>query len=224
MSSLTRTDIINLALREIGTDRISDHTESSPEADVARDVWEQALRMSLSRHQWTFAMEPARLARSRTAPAARYSYIYTLPGNFVRLGSISPSSSLEPPLIDYAMRASGIHTDATSVYIEYVQSDCPEGTWPPWFTDVFVVDLASLMASPLKSTTERERLEQLAQKRLATARSIDSQQKPPMRWREGSWVQAKRGGRGGNSNGGSSSSTSDESELIWGDSGSITWE
>ncbi len=48
MSALTRTDIVNLALREIGTDRIEDYTESTPETDVARDVWDQAIRMTLS--------------------------------------------------------------------------------------------------------------------------------------------------------------------------------
>jgi len=221
----TRTDIINLALREIGTDRISDHTEASPEADIARDVWDQAVRMALSRHQWSFAMTAARLARSTPVPAARYSYIYTKPGNLVRIGSISASSSMEPPLIDYADRFDGIHTDANAVYVEYVQADTPEGTWTPWFVDVLVVDLASLLASPLKSTTERERLEQLRQARLATARSIDSQQKPPMRWREGSWVSAKRGrgAHGGMTVGGSPASTGDSGGIVWGPT-PITWE
>ena len=223
--TLTRTDIINLSLREIGTDRIDDHTESSPEADVARDVWGQAVRMALSRHQWGFAMTAARLPRAKTTPAARYSYIYTKPGNLVRIGSISASSTMEPPLIDYADRYDGIHTDANAVYIEYVQDDTPEGTWTPWFIDVLVVDLASLMASPLKSTTERERLEQLRVARLATARSIDSQQRPPQRWRDGSWVSAKRGrgAHGGMTVGGSSTSTSEDSGIVWGPT-PITWE
>lgn len=195
MSALTRTDIVNLALREIGTDRIEDYTESTPEADVARDVWDQAIRMTLSRHQWKFAMKGAALGRSSSTPATRYTYIYTLPGDFVRLGSVSSSSTMSPDLIDYVHRDDGIHCDETSVYIEYVYDAPAVGVWPAWFVDLAVVDLASLMASPLKSTTERERLEQLATKRLAVARSIDSQQGPPRRWPESSWVSAHRGWR-----------------------------
>lgn len=195
MSALTRTDVVNLALREIGTDRIEDYTESTPEADVARDVWDQAIRMTLSRHQWKFAMKGAALARSASTPATRYTYIYTLPGDFVRLGSVSSTSTMSPDLIDYVHRDDGIHCDETAVYIEYVYDAPAVGVWPAWFVDLAVVDLASLMASPLKSTTERERLEQLATKRLAVARSIDSQQGPPRRWPESSWVSAHRGWR-----------------------------
>jgi hypothetical protein len=199
MTSLTRTDIINLALREIGTDRIDDWQESTPEADVARDMWEQAVRMTLARHEWTFSMKAASLARSANVPTVRYDYSYTLPGDFVRLGSVSDMSTMEPPLLDYVMRSDGIWTSASAVYIEYVgytdDTDPAIGTWPAWFVNVLVCDLASLMASPLKSTTERERLEQLAEKRLRSGRTIDSQQDPPKRWREGSWVMAKRGMR-----------------------------
>jgi hypothetical protein len=199
MSGLTRTDIVNLALREIGTDRVDDWQEASPEADVARDVWEQAVKMTLARHEWHFAISAAALVQSATPPPVRYSYAYTLPGNFVRLGSVSQFPAMEPPLLDFVMRDTGIWTSAGSVYIEYVyynDDTAPAiGTWPAWFVNVLVCDLASLMASPLKSTTERERLEALAEKRLRSGRSIDSQQSPPKRWGEGSWVAAKRGAR-----------------------------
>ena len=199
MTDNTRTSLVNLALREIGTDRIDAWDEASPEADVARDVWGQAVRQALARHEWHFAMTSRSLARSSATPAVRYDYIYTLPGDFVRIGSVSEYATMEPPLIDYVMRADGIHCSKASCYIEYVyyvDDEAPAiGTWPPWFVQVFTADLASLMASPLKSTTERERLEQLALDRLRTGRTIDSQQSPPKRWREGSWVTAHRGGR-----------------------------
>lgn len=193
MSALTRTDLVNLALREIGTDRIDDYTESTPEADVARDVWDQAVRMTLARHEWKFATTAASLPRSASTPTVRYAYIYTLPGDFVRLCTVSDYDTMDPPLLDFAHRSDGIHADSTAIYVEYIYDAPAIGTWPAWFVDVFTIDLAALMASPLKSTTERERLEQLANKRLGTARSIDSQQGPPTRWPQTSWVLARRG-------------------------------
>lgn len=199
MTDHTRTSIINLALREIGTDRIEIDTESTPEADVARDVWDQAVRHALGRHEWQFAMKGRGLALSASVPEVRYTKVFTLPGDFVRLGSVSEYATMEPPLLDFVMRTDGIHCSKASCYIEYVyyvdDTDPAIGTWPAWFVNVLAADLASLMASPLKSTTERERLEQLALDRLRTGRTIQSQQGAPQRWREGSWVTAHRGGR-----------------------------
>lgn len=199
MTDQTRTELVNLALREIGTTRISDWTQASPEAEVARDVWSQAVRKALSRHEWDFAITSRKLAKSGATPVTRYRYIYTVPENFVRVSAVSEYATMEPPLWSYHMRADGLHTDAEHVYLDYVYYENDEapaiGTWPPWFTSVLVADLASMMASPLKSTTERERLEQLAQDRLRTGRTIQSQQSPPRRWPDGSWISAHRGYR-----------------------------
>lgn len=195
MTALTRTDLVNLALREIGTDRVDDYTENSPEASVASDVWTQAVRMTLARHEWHFAMQSASLPQSATVPITRHDYVYTLPGDFIRLGSVSQYDTMEPPLLDYVMRADGIHASVAAVFIDYVYDAPAIGTWSPWFISVFTADLASLMASPLKSSTERERLEELALARLRTGRTIDSQQGPVKMHRGGSWIDAHRGAR-----------------------------
>lgn len=196
MTALTRTDIVNLALRELSTYRVDDWTDNKPEADVAADVWEQARLMTLARHSWRFAMKGAALARSASTPVTRYDYIYTLPGDFVRLEAISYSSTMEPPLVEYRMMADGVHCSESSVYIEYVYDHDTVGTWPTWFVSVFSVDLASLMASALKSDTVREALEKLADKRLASARSLDSGQNPVRSYQDrGAWVSAARGVR-----------------------------
>lgn len=194
MSALTRTDLVNLALREIGTWRVEDWTENSPEADVAKDVWPQAVRMALSRHPWRFAMKGAELVRQATPPTTGEGYAYTLPPDFVRLGLLSPYATMRPRLEQWTLLADGIVAETEQLFAEYVYDAPPIGVWPAWFVDVFTADLASLMASPLKSTTERERLEQLANQRLATARAIDSQQSPVAIWRPGRWLAAKRGG------------------------------
>lgn len=195
MTALTRTGIINLALREIGTDRIENYTDSGVAEDVANDVWDQAVLITLSRHEWRFAMRSASLPRSSTTPTTRYEYAYTLPGDFVRLGSLSDMETMEPPLDDFSITENGVETNATAVYCEYVYNAPSEGAWSPWFVHVFVADLASFMAGPLKHVSERERLEQLAEKRLREGRSIDSQHQRVRFTREGSWIRAARGYR-----------------------------
>jgi len=195
MSSLTRTDIINLALREMGVDRIDDWTESSVEADVMRDIWDHAVRMFLARHEWQFAMKSTSLPRQASTPATQFTYIYTMPADYVRLGSVSQYATMQPPMHDYQMTAAGFETDATAVFIEYVSDNFAIGTMPPWAVDVLVVDLASMAASPLKSETSRERLEQLRRDRMAVAKTLSSQHQPKRYYRDGSWISASRGRR-----------------------------
>lgn len=192
---MSRTEIVNLALREIGTFRVDDWTDDAPEADVARDVWDQARRMTLSRHEWHFAKAFRQLARSAETPAARWTYYYTLPADCLRTCIVSARAGLDDEFTGYDITEQGVATDATAIFIEYIRDHTTEGTWPAWFVSVMVADLASLMASPLKSETARERLEKLAMSRLAQARSLDSQQAPVKAFPVGSWVSAARGAR-----------------------------
>lgn len=197
MTAATRTSIVNLALREIGATRVDDYTEASPEAVIARDCWEQAVRKALARHEWQFAIKGAELARSATTPTTRFAYRYTLPGDFVRLAAVSASDTMHPRLDQdggFVMRDGSIDTSSETVFVEYVYDAPSIGTWSPWFIDVMVADYASVMASPLKSTTERERLEQLAEKRLREGRGIDSVQKAQRTVHSGGWRTAARGG------------------------------
>lgn len=196
MTAATRTTIVNLALRELGATRVDDYEDRTPEGVIARDCWEQAVRKALARHEWQFALKGAELARSSTTPATRFAYRYTLPGDFVRLAAVSSVSQMFPRLdMDggFVMRDGSIDSDAETVFVEYVFDAPAIGAWSPWFIDVLVADLASVMASPLKSTTERERLEQLAEKRLREGRGIDSVQKAQRSIMPGGWRSAARG-------------------------------
>jgi hypothetical protein len=196
MTALTRTEIVNLALREVGASRVDDWNEASPEAVIARDMWTQAVRKALARHEWQFAMTTAELARASATPAARYLYRYTLPGNFVRLATVADNDRLDPVLDEgqgFVIRNGSLEASAERVFIDYVYDAPSIGTWPPWFIDVLTADYASVMASPLKSATERARLEQLAEKRLREGRGIDSVQQQVQRIRPGSWRMAAKG-------------------------------
>lgn len=195
MTDFTRTQITNLALREIGAPRIDDWQESSAQADVARDVWDQARRRSLARHTWKFASKGAELGRSGTAPVTRYDYYYTLPGDYVRLCSISEHQNMEPELIgnEWDLDENGVKTNAETVYVEYIYDAPAIGAWNPWFVDVMAVDLAADMTAPLKSDRDREALLQIAAMKLKEARSLDSTEKNVVSVPESRWLQGMKG-------------------------------
>lgn len=195
MTANTRTSLTNMALREIGATRIGDHTEASPSADVANDLWDEAVRKALYRHEWQWATRTAKLARSGNTPEGRYDYRYTLPAAFIRLSSISEYEDMKQVLDDYEYRAEGIETNAENIYIDYVADDVAIGAWPPYFVDLFVAEFACLMCAPLKSTTERERLEELKNMRLREAKSSDSLTQPTRHFPPGRWRRAVHGGR-----------------------------
>ena len=193
MTSLSKTTVVNLALRELGTYRIDDvDTTDSPEAQVARDLWEATRLLALSMHEWTFAAAFATLQPLADPPPGLYGYAYQLPGDVLYLGTISERPSLDPILRDFEMIGSQIWTDKAPLYCSYTRDHTIVGQWPAWFVDYMVATLASRMCSPLKTMVERDRLEKLADMRLGRARSIDSTQQPVRRVPEGNWVQIMR--------------------------------
>lgn len=196
MTTLTRTDIVNLALREIGAPRIESWDDDDPSAIIARDLWNQAVRSTLSRHPWQFAMTAHECARSTVTPVVRYDYAYQLPTDLVRLDAVADNENMSPVLdeIDgYVVRDGFLLSNAERIWIEYVYDAPAIGTWPPQFVSVVSIELASLLASPLKSTVERERIEKLVEQRMRTAISTDSIQQAAQRRNPGFWRAAARG-------------------------------
>jgi len=200
MSERTKTTVSNLALREIGTYRIESYDDDDgAEAEVIRDVWDDTLRECLGRHEWRFAMKQAALQQG-DAPVARYDYSYPLPADYVRLSVVSDRDTMEP-VTDWDI----IYTDGSPVpsvitnndtcYVEYVGMIDNPAAWAPHFVHFFVATLASKIAAPLKSTIERQRLVEYAEKSaLPMARSADSTLQPPKRPPLGNWIKAMRMG------------------------------
>lgn len=197
MASWTETDITNLALREIGSYRINDYaTGTEAEAKVARDVWPFTLVAALEAHEWMWATKDAALTRIGAA-STRFDYEWQLPSDFIRLGRVSDDSNMLR-LLDsqhFAIQDGKLLCSSDALYVSYVYNKSTPGTWPGYFASYFAAFLAAEMAAPLKSTTERERLEQLKDRRLAEARVRDSVQTPVQLMQTGNWRQAMRGVR-----------------------------
>ena len=191
--SMTRTNIANLALRELGATRVDDYDEDSFTGDILRDVWEQGVRKALARAEWEFAKKRRKLSQANADFGNEYDY--SLPSDFVRLIAVYDDEDMDTPLWDGQFERVGgvLNSDCEKLYIKYVYYYDTVGGWPPWFIDVLVADLASVMASPLKSSSERERLEDLAVARLRDAKSQDGTQKPTVMLPASRWVQAMRG-------------------------------
>lgn len=193
MTALTETGLVNLALREIGDYRINDISDNATPAKVARDLIDQVRRMALQAHEWRFALKQAELAALSGTPVARYDTVWQLPGDLIRLAAVADNDEMDPLLEDFMVADGKLYSSTDYVFIEYIYDAPAYGAWPAYFTHYAAALLASEMASPLKSTTERQRLEELIDKRLGHARGLDSQQSPVLYTPTSTWLQAMRG-------------------------------
>lgn len=198
MSERTKTTVANLALREIGTYRIEDFDEDSADAEIVRDLWDETLRECLATHEWQFAKKQAELQRG-DEPVARYAYSYRLPSDYIRLMAVSDRDTMEAGFVDWDIVYTegepipSLISNAESLFVEYVHFLDVPTAWGPHFVPFFVLKLASKLASPLKSTTERRAIEDEATKvALPTARSQDSVLQPPRKPPMGNWLKSMR--------------------------------
>lgn len=195
MTALTRTQIYNGVLREVGTFRLDDWNENAPAADILTDVWEIARGNCLVMDDWHFATRIKALARLVATPDAKWDYFYGYPSAFIKLQTISVYDTLSPELEDYDLLNEGIACSEDSLYLQFTFDHDTVGEWPPYFSSLMIAELGCLSVAALKSETVRERFEKLKADRLAKARTYNSMQRPTRNLGSGSWVAAARGQR-----------------------------
>lgn len=193
----TPTDICNIALRRIGSERITDLVrDTSTSAEVARDLYDEARRDLLNRHNWNFAIKRAQLTASATDPAFGWDYAYILPDDFVRLVSVHPhdddDAGVEYRLEFQASDDRVLLCNSNQVYIRYV-FDCEDvNVMSAAFRDTFAMRLARDFAGALaKSASMIEVIGREYLRSLSHAKSIDAVEDFPEKMAEGSWVTAR---------------------------------
>lgn len=119
MAGTTQFALYNGALRLLKERRLATTTDSNPARYMLDDVFSGAKAYVLEQGQWSFVSVSTSV--SGTASANRgFAYRFTKPQDFVRLISISASSSYYPPLETYAEDATYWFSNESTIYITYV--------------------------------------------------------------------------------------------------------
>lgn len=190
----TSTDIVNIALRRIGANRISSlENDSIKEAIAARDVYDEARRDLLNAHNWNFAIRRIQLTASATVPVFGWDYAYILPEDFIRLISVHPHDNDEatvPYRLEYQTSDDRIIVcNATTVYIRYIFDIQDPNVMSASFRDTLAWQMARELAAALsKSSSAAELADQSYRRALSRAKSIDGVEDYPDRMAEGSWL------------------------------------
>ena len=193
----TPTDIVNIGLRRCGATRISNlSSDTSKEAVMARDVYDEARRDILNLHNWNFAIKRDQLTASATEPEFGWDYAYPLPADFIRMVSAHPIDD-DTASIEYRLEHQDgddrvILTDSNQIYIRYVFDQEDANIMSAAFRDVLAWRLAREFAAGLSKSTSAAELADAAYRRaLSRAKSIDGVEDFPEAMADGTWITSR---------------------------------
>lgn len=162
-------DICAAALQLIGAEEIGSFEDETREARTCAKIYPTLRKNLLQKNTWRFSIRQEQLNRLVATPLFGYAYAYSLPSDFLRLvGKNNPS-------VKHQIFENKIYTDLTSLYAN-IQYDVDAQYYPAYFTHLFQLELASLLAGALlEDENKTDKYMAFAQRQLIVARNIDAQ-------------------------------------------------
>ena len=168
-------DIASRALVLIGAEPITSFESSSTEALVASNMYEDVGRSSLCVARWRFATEQAVLNQLTDTPTGRFAIAHQLPSNLLMLHAVTINDNK----IIYTVYGDKIFSDSTTndtLIADYTYR-APETDFPSYFSLAVQYSLASVFATSIARDDKlMEMMEVKAERLMAKARNLDSQQ------------------------------------------------
>lgn len=152
MAATTKLIVWNAALRELGSQPLADTTTANTRQYELNASWDHAIEHALAMRDWGFARRRASLSGvSDTTSFPPYVYRYSKPSDFLRKCWVKASAADEFQ-VDHAEIAAAFYGMQPNAVIEYVSDHVDNydpANWPPHFTRVLTIYLASLVAAKL---------------------------------------------------------------------------
>lgn len=203
MAVNSSTDICNLALDLLSAETIQDvETDTSATASILNRWYDQARKKLLREHPWNFAIKRLILAANSTTPAFGYSAEFNVPADFIRVLAIGTDLSVDKetllPNDAYQFENNKIllneyYGNATALRLIYVFDNTNVSQFDPMFVDLLAHELALSVAYKITETNSNvERIQALYKERSRLAKSIDGQERPPVRVERSRALAARR--------------------------------
>jgi hypothetical protein len=157
------------ALQLIGAEEIGSFEDESREARTCASIYPTLRQNLLQKNTWRFSVRQEQLNRLVATPLFGYAYAYSLPSDFLRLvGKNNPSAK-------HQIFENKVYTDLSTLYAN-LQYDVDAQYYPAYFTHLFQLELAALLAGALlEDENKTDKFMGFAQRQLLIARNIDSQ-------------------------------------------------
>ena len=159
MATITQTAIANMALAELGANRITSFTDGSKNQGLVVSVYDFAKEHALAAHPWNFAVKrQAAQAALAVAPAWGWDFAYALPADCLRVLIIGKNGieTDEPWQREAAQDGSQIIVTnlEAPIDLKYIYNVTNTQTFSPTFVIAFVKTLKWLLARPLTGKAE----------------------------------------------------------------------
>lgn len=203
MTTPTKLQLYNQALRLVGEGKLATVTDNRPERRALDSIWdEDPVKQMLEETYWEFATRTLEWNyNSAIEPDFGYRRAFDKPSNFVRTASLCSDEFFKEPLIEYHVEAGYWYCDLDTIYLRYISDADNYGRDMSLWTELFRNCVATKMAKELafgltKSQSLKDELDAALKKYISEAKSLDAQEKPTQYMRQGSWTRSRNGSRG----------------------------
>lgn len=173
--SLTDVEVCSSALAMIGANPISSLTDGNAEAKICAAIYEITVRDAISTYRWRFASGQEQLNRLKDEPiAGRWDGAYQKPPELLTLSAVRVGGRA----IRYEIMGDNIYCETDSDTEVFAEGSyrVDESKWPPYFTKLIELRLASQLAQSLAERTDlANSMDAQAMRQASIARTADSQ-------------------------------------------------
>lgn len=168
------TEVCNLALTDLGHQRITSLDDLTKEASLSKLVYPACRDEVLRLHPWNSASRRAALPELAAAPAFGYDHQYQLPADCLRVLRL-PDAHAETP---WKVEGRVLLTDlGAPLSVQYVTRLDDPGEMDPLLVAAIAARIAMRLCRPLtQSESLLEEMRRLFADRLRDARSADAQE------------------------------------------------
>ncbi len=168
-------DIAARALTLIGANPITSFSDTSTEATVANNMYEDVAQAALCASRWRFATNQAVLNLLTDAPTGRFDRAYQLPSDMLMLHALTVNDLV----VEYTVYGDKAYADlsATDQVVADYSFRANEQDWPSYFILTVEYQLAAIFASSIaRDEALTKMMDDKASMLMAKARNLDSQQ------------------------------------------------
>lgn len=190
VTATSKSDICNLALDlllQTNEETVTNIESPNTETEVICARWyDVARRATLRKGVWNFALKRTTLTADATAPLFGYTRAFNLPVDLLRTISIQNTQTINLfPLEDFEIENGQILLDAdetATLNLRYIFDQTAVTKFDALFVEVMALELALRMAYKFTSSGTRvQQIETILRDRMAGAKAIDGQERPPRR-------------------------------------------
>ena len=190
VTATSKSDICNLALDlllQTNEETVTNiETPNTPTEVICARWYDVARRSTLRKGMWNFALKRTTLTADVNVPEFGYTRAFNLPSDLLRTVSIQDTSTINIfPKEDYEIENGQILLDADStatINLRYIFDQTVVTKFDALFVEVMAMELALRMAFKFTSSGSRaQQIEALLRDKLAGAKAIDGQERPPRR-------------------------------------------